>query len=232
MCKLSAITSRIMLIVMIIGMLFASQVTTATAQGNLTVKSVANTASNSAAKTEQCIPQYRPKVARIAAKATKFKAGQPAKLLPASIRDHAPRSGKYAAAVKITDPGADVYAVEAGKIKYAFKSRTGDRPAAVRNLPRIDCGGETYVNTPRQPFFTVGVKEKDHPLSYAPEKSMRYSAFFNGGIAFHASDDFRDYEYGGYRHSGGCVNLRPNDAIALYNWLNVGDRVIVVDGYN
>ena len=52
---------------------------------------------------------------------------------------------------------------------------------------------------------------------------MPYSVFFeDGGIAFHAGDP--------HKASAGCVHLNFADAVAFFNFLQVGDHVQVTNG--
>ncbi|CAL9304146.1 hypothetical protein SUDANB25_03758 [Streptomyces sp. SudanB25_2051] len=52
---------------------------------------------------------------------------------------------------------------------------------------------------------------------------MPHSQFFDGGQAFHATNKSMYNPPG----SGGCVNMRPNDAKAYWNMLRNGDDVFV-----
>ncbi len=54
---------------------------------------------------------------------------------------------------------------------------------------------------------------------YLPD-GMYYSNFFYGGYAVHGYDPAPDYPA-----SHGCMRLPIADAISVYDWLNIGDRV-------
>jgi L,D-transpeptidase-like protein len=56
---------------------------------------------------------------------------------------------------------------------------------------------------------------------YLPD-GMYYSNFFIRGYAVHGYDPAPDYPA-----SHGCMRLPISDAISVYNWLNIGDRVDV-----
>ncbi|UGQ15310.1 L,D-transpeptidase [Yinghuangia sp. ASG 101] len=65
-------------------------------------------------------------------------------------------------------------------------------------------------------------RNKDH-VSTLYGSAMPYSQFFDGGIAFHAT------EAGMWSGPGshGCVNMTMNDAQRYWRMLNVGDEVFV-----
>jgi L,D-transpeptidase catalytic domain len=87
-------------------------------------------------------------------------------------------------------------------------------------------------DTPTGNVFRVYRKDKDHKSTEALIKSgpnkgqpapMPYSVFFeDGGIAFHSGSPSVA--------SAGCVHLNPADAIAFFNFLQVGNHVQVMDG--
>jgi peptidoglycan hydrolase-like protein with peptidoglycan-binding domain len=56
---------------------------------------------------------------------------------------------------------------------------------------------------------------------YLPD-GMYYSSFFTGGYAIHGYDPAPDYPA-----SHGCMRLPISDAISVYDWLTMGDRVDV-----
>jgi hypothetical protein len=57
--------------------------------------------------------------------------------------------------------------------------------------------------------------------SYLPD-GMYYSNFFIGGYAIHGYNPAPDYPA-----SHGCMRVPIDDAISIYNWLNIGDAVDV-----
>jgi hypothetical protein len=56
---------------------------------------------------------------------------------------------------------------------------------------------------------------------YLPD-GMYYSNFFSGGYAIHGYNPAPDYPA-----SHGCMRVPIVDAISIYDWLNIGDRVDV-----
>jgi hypothetical protein len=56
---------------------------------------------------------------------------------------------------------------------------------------------------------------------YLPD-GMYYSSFFSGGYAIHGYNPAPDYPA-----SHGCMRVPIVDAISIYDWLNLGDRVDV-----
>ncbi|MEJ2871480.1 L,D-transpeptidase [Actinomycetospora sp. OC33-EN08] len=97
----------------------------------------------------------------------------------------------------------------------------------VRGPMTISSGGEGY-ETPVGHSLRVYRKEADHVSgeSRTPDgrpAPMPYSVFFNdGGIAFHAGDPARS--------SAGCVRMETDDAKAMFDDLQIGDKVQVVEG--
>lgn len=87
-------------------------------------------------------------------------------------------------------------------------------------------------DTPTGNVFRVYRKDKDHKSTEALIKSgpnkgqpapMPYSVFFeDGGIAFHSGSPSVA--------SAGCVHLNLADAIAFFNFLQIGNHVQVMDG--
>jgi lipoprotein-anchoring transpeptidase ErfK/SrfK len=83
-------------------------------------------------------------------------------------------------------------------------------------------------DTPTGDVFRVYRKDKAHtstefPLKNGQPAPMPDSVFFeDGGIAFHAGAPSRA--------SAGCVHLGPADALAFFNFLQIGDHVQVKDG--
>lgn len=87
-------------------------------------------------------------------------------------------------------------------------------------------------DTPTGNVFRVYRKDKDHKSTEAliksgPQKGqpapMPYSVFFeDGGIAFHSGSPSVA--------SAGCVHLNLADAIAFFNFLQIGNHVQVMDG--
>lgn len=83
-------------------------------------------------------------------------------------------------------------------------------------------------DTPTGDVFRVYRKDKTHtssefPLANGKPAPMPDSVFFeDGGIAFHAGSPSRA--------SAGCVHLSPADALAFFNFLQIGDHVQVKDG--
>lgn len=71
--------------------------------------------------------------------------------------------------------------------------------------------------------FVVEWKHKDHRSSEFNNAPMPYSVFFAaGGIAFHEGTLAN--------WSAGCVRLRHDDAVAFFDYLQVGDQVQVHPG--
>jgi hypothetical protein len=71
--------------------------------------------------------------------------------------------------------------------------------------------------------FTVQWKDPHHVSDMPNHAPMPYSVFFaSGGVAFHEGS-LRNY-------SAGCVHLTPDDAVAFYDALQVGDQVQVQAG--
>ena len=97
----------------------------------------------------------------------------------------------------------------------------------VRGPVPIATGGPGEV-TPTGDVFRVYRKDKHHTtaefkLPNGQPAPMPYSVFFeDGGIAFHAGDP--------HKASAGCVHLNWADAVAFYNFLQIGDHVQVQDG--
>jgi hypothetical protein len=76
-------------------------------------------------------------------------------------------------------------------------------------------GKETPTGT-----FQVQWKDKDHKSAEFNNAPMPYSVFFApGGIAFHEGNPANP--------SAGCVHLSHDDAVTVYNDLDVGDEVQV-----
>jgi hypothetical protein len=100
-----------------------------------------------------------------------------------------------------------------------------------RGPVRIATGGKGE-DTPTGDVFRVYRKDKDHKseefkIKTGPKKgqpaSMPNSVFFeDGGIAFHAGDPSIA--------SAGCVHLSAADALAFFNFLQIGMHVQVKDG--
>jgi hypothetical protein len=79
--------------------------------------------------------------------------------------------------------------------------------------------GADDTPTPRG-HFSVQWKEKNH-WSKEYDAAMPYSVFFApGGVAFHEGNLDNP--------SGGCVRLDEDDAMAFFEYLQVGDKVQVV----
>jgi len=82
--------------------------------------------------------------------------------------------------------------------------------------------------TPSGDVFRVYRKDKDHKsdefkMPNGQPAPMPYSVFFeDGGIAFHSGDP--------RRASAGCVHLGVADAVAFFNFLQIGDHVQVKNG--
>jgi hypothetical protein len=101
----------------------------------------------------------------------------------------------------------------------------------VRGPVPIATGGKGE-DTPTGNVFRVYRKDKDHKSEEAkikagPKKGqpapMPYSVFFeDGGIAFHSGSPSAA--------SAGCVHLNAADAVAFFNFLQVGQHVQVMDG--
>lgn len=97
----------------------------------------------------------------------------------------------------------------------------------VRGPVAIATGGKGE-DTPTGDVFRVYRKDKNHtsaefPLKNGQPAPMPDSVFFeDGGIAFHAGAPSRA--------SAGCVHLGPADALAFFNFLQIGDHVQVKDG--
>jgi L,D-transpeptidase catalytic domain len=97
----------------------------------------------------------------------------------------------------------------------------------VRGPVAIATGGKGE-DTPTGDVFRVYRKDKNHTSSEFPLKNgqpapMPDSVFFeDGGIAFHSGAPSRA--------SAGCVHLGPADALAFFNFLQIGDHVQVKDG--
>lgn len=89
-------------------------------------------------------------------------------------------------------------------------------------------GGGPGKETPTGDVFRVYRKDKDHKseestLPNGQPAPMPYSVFFaDGGIAFHAGDPARA--------SSGCIHLNTPDAIAFFDYLQIGDHVQVKNG--
>lgn len=100
-----------------------------------------------------------------------------------------------------------------------------DNGKIVRGPVPISSGGKGQ-ETPIGHSLRVYRKEKDHKsqesrLPNGQPASMPYAVFFeDGGIAFHGGDP--------RRASAGCIHLRPNDAKAWFDYLQIGDQVQVV----
>ncbi|RIJ70836.1 hypothetical protein D1871_17160 [Nakamurella silvestris] len=62
-------------------------------------------------------------------------------------------------------------------------------------------------------------KDKDHKSSIFNNAPMPNSVFFDGGIAFHQGSV--------YDQSHGCIHLTWDDSEYFYNFLSVGDQVVV-----
>ncbi|HEY1968437.1 MAG TPA: L,D-transpeptidase [Pseudonocardia sp.] len=101
----------------------------------------------------------------------------------------------------------------------------------MRGPVKIASGGNGKA-TPIGHSLRVYRKEKDHKslesrIPSGPKKGqpapMPYSVFFqDGGIAFHAGSPNAS--------SSGCIHLNLADAIAWFNYLQIGDQVQVVKG--
>lgn len=61
--------------------------------------------------------------------------------------------------------------------------------------------------------------DKDHKSSLFDDASMPNSVFFNGGVAFHAGSLSTQ--------SHGCIHLSNSASITFFNYLSVGDQVVV-----
>lgn len=106
-----------------------------------------------------------------------------------------------------------VYILRNGSVTHSFAARFG-RPWQGYHTP-------TGV-------YWVGRKL---PMDYSRpfnNAKMPWSAYFNGGIAFHESSDFTQNGYAGWSH--GCVNLKNGDAKKVYDALPIGSRVVVYRG--
>jgi hypothetical protein len=99
----------------------------------------------------------------------------------------------------------------------------------MRGPVKIASGGNGKA-TPVGHSLRVYRKEKDHKsqesrIPSGPKKGqpapMPYSVFFqDGGIAFHSGSPNRS--------SSGCIHLNTADAVAWFNYLQIGDQVQVV----
>ena len=102
-----------------------------------------------------------------------------------------------------------------------------DQGKVVRGPVKISSGGNG-AETPIGHSLRVYRKEADYKstesrLPNGQPAPMPWSVFFeDGGIAFHAGAPSRA--------SAGCVHLGPADALAFFNFLQVGDHVQVKDG--
>ena len=94
--------------------------------------------------------------------------------------------------------------------------------------PVVIATGGSGKDTPTGDVFRVYRKQADYKstefkLPNGQPAPMPNAVFFeDGGIAFHAGSPSRA--------SAGCVHLNAADALAFYNFLNVGDHVQVMDG--
>jgi hypothetical protein len=97
----------------------------------------------------------------------------------------------------------------------------------VRGPVPISSGG-AGAETPVGRSFRVYLKDRDHRsqefrMANGQPAPMPWSVFFaDGGIAFHSGNPARA--------SAGCIHLRPADAQAWFENLQVGDQVQVVRG--
>ncbi len=83
----------------------------------------------------------------------------------------------------------------------------------------ITQGAQDGENTPTGTFGVLR-KDKDHRSAEFDNAPMPYSVFFApGGIAFH--------EGSLQKQSAGCVHLSHDDAVAWFDYLQVGDEVQV-----
>lgn len=94
--------------------------------------------------------------------------------------------------------------------------------------PVVIATGGSGKDTPTGDVFRVYRKQADYKsqefkLPNGQPAPMPNAVFFeDGGIAFHAGSP--------QRASAGCVHLGAADALAFYNFLNIGDHVQVMDG--
>lgn len=96
----------------------------------------------------------------------------------------------------------------------------------IKSVMDVRFGAE--LTPTRNGVFSVGWKSRDH-VSSLYNTSMPYAMFFSGGQAVHYSADFARNGYNGASH--GCVNVRNKSAVAaLFDQVNVGDKVIVYTG--
>jgi hypothetical protein len=147
---------------------------------------------------------------------------------PALAQTAAQKAAESAAKVAGTPCTATASACVDVRKKKAWLIKNGK---VVRGPVPIATGGKGE-DTPTGNVFRVYRKDKDHKSEEAKIKSgpkkgqpapMPYSVFFeDGGIAFHAGSPSAA--------SAGCVHLNSADAIAFFNFLQVGQHVQVMDG--
>ncbi|MFJ1886131.1 L,D-transpeptidase [Streptomyces sp. NPDC088137] len=75
----------------------------------------------------------------------------------------------------------------------------------------------------RPGWHSIYWRDKDHVSTLYDDAPMPYSQFFDGGQALHGHPGDL-YDGGG---SAGCVNLKVDDAAALWDLLHIDDRVYV-----
>ncbi len=97
----------------------------------------------------------------------------------------------------------------------------------IRGPVAISSGGNGK-ETPVGHSLRVYLKDKDHKsqeskLPNGQPAPMPFSVFFaDGGIAFHSGSPSRS--------SAGCIHLGAADAVAWFNYLQIGDQVQAVKG--
>jgi lipoprotein-anchoring transpeptidase ErfK/SrfK len=148
--------------------------------------------------------------------------------VPASATTAAQKAADTAAAVPGTPCTAAASACVDVRKKQAWLIKDGK---VFRGPVTIATGGKGE-DTPTGDVFRVYRKDQNHvseefKIKTGPKKGqpapMPYSVFFeDGGIAFHAGSPSVA--------SAGCVHLNTADAVAFFNFLQIGQHVQVKDG--
>jgi lipoprotein-anchoring transpeptidase ErfK/SrfK len=112
------------------------------------------------------------------------------------------------------------------KVRYASQRKHAEGDLSTQLLALIN-GGQVYQiypissGKPSTPTILGSFHVYMKDPSYLPD-GMYYSNFFTGGYAIHGFNPAPDYPA-----SHGCMRLPIDDAITVYEWLNIGDGVDV-----
>jgi hypothetical protein len=112
------------------------------------------------------------------------------------------------------------------RVRYPKDGRHAEGNLGLQLLALIDKGKVQRIypissGKPSTPTVLGRYRVYQKTPGYLPD-GMYYSAFFVGGYAIHGYDPAPDYPA-----SHGCMRVPISDAISIYHWINIGDRVDV-----